>query len=518
MTLPANLSFLEATARATTSGTSDAAHRDAILACLKGDHWRGGAGWVGPRLPAENKLAQEFLNAVEAQFIPKNALLEIARRHTGAVIGRYPSIKLALAEAAGDPTEAQKKEMQAGESALTLHLDTVGALAKLQQFTRYLLIGQAEVRGYIPTGALRNGVVPQDDLLTSIKRIRMQVPKPGAAQIVDDEETGARYATYTSKNAEGKQTAEISYLTDDGLTVIKQARESSILAPTGDLAQKDNATDPVDMGGFLPIVQAFRDQFLTPTQLRNNMMVNFAKTAILRNAELAAVLERYGINILPPGEWVSDVQSPGGMRFQPSADFRPGGANATFYGPNYQPDSQGGFAAASGGQYGRFEPVSPAALIATKEDGYGDMLDEASQSHMKISGDATASGEARIQAMNDFKTSLYETATAIEAALTAYLSCVLHWAASLSGQPGRFKDYRVVIQCKITAAQPTVLERAQVIAERDGGLRSDEDAMNQIGIEDTDQMLAAVQADQEKKTAAGQAQAKLLGLALGDTG
>lgn len=60
--------------------------------------------------------------------------------------------------------------------------------------------------------------------------------------------------------------------------------------------------------------------------------------------------------------------------------------------------------AVGGGQYGRFEPVSPDALIATKTDAYHDMLDEAAQSHIRMSGDATASGESRIQAMNDFNT------------------------------------------------------------------------------------------------------------------
>ncbi len=471
MTLPNELSYLQATTKSTSTSVVDARHRDAILACINGDHWRGGEGWVGPRLPDKNPLAQEFLSAVQVQFIPKNALSEIARRHIGGVIGRYPSIKLALADATAKPTDAEKAEMAAGESALTLHLDTVSALAKLQKFTLYLLIGQAHLRGYIPTGVLRDGRVPQADLLTSIKRIRMQVPKPGSVRVVDDEETGALYAVYTSSNAQGGQTAEISYLTPDGKTVVRQLRESTITGPTGELAIKDNSTDAVDMGGFLPVIESFRDQFLTPSQLRNNMMINFAKTAILRNAELAAVLERYGINILPPGKWVADSEAMGGMRFVPDPDFRPGGANATFYGSNFVPDTGGNFSPTSGGQYGRFSPVDPAALIATKEDGYGDMLDEASQSHMKISGDALASGESRIQAMNDFKTSLYATATAIEAALIAYLTCVLNWAASLSGKPGQFSKYRVVVQCRLTAAQPTVEERKQVQAERDGGRR-----------------------------------------------
>ncbi|MFC5846724.1 hypothetical protein [Deinococcus petrolearius] len=491
------------------------AHTQTVLAMLAGDHWLLGLGWVGPRLPADNPLAGEFLEAVRVQFMPKNAVGEIARRHVGAVLGRYPSIKLALRDATAEPIEAEGAEMKAGEGALTAWLDRVGALQRLQQFGRDLLLGRAHLRSYVPTGQLRAGRVPSGDLLATIRRIGLMVPTPGTAQVVEDEETGVHYAIFRSRTRQGAEVAEVSYLNPQGQTVIRRleaAASALILDASGDPAQLqgDKATDPLDLHGLLTVTEATREQFLTPTLVRNNWMLNFAKTAILRNAELAAVLERYGIGILPPGQYVKDLNAPGGLRFQPDASYRPGGANATFFTPNTFIDENGQVQVIGSGQYGRFEPVKPDALIATKQDAYHDMLDEGAQSHMRMAGDATASGESRIQAMNDFKTSLYATATAVEGALATHLEMVLALAAALSGNPGRFARYRVVVQCKILAAQPTVDERRQILEERNGGLRTTENAMSEIGVEDTDQMLAGVRAEQEEKLRQGQAAADAL--------
>lgn len=492
---------------------SAAAHQKTVLKMLAGDHWQGGQGWVGPRLDGTDPRAGEFLLAVQKQYMPKNALGEITRRHVGAVIGRYPVIKLALRDATAKPTEAQQAEMKAGEGALTTWLDTTRALGKLQRFTTLLLLGRAHLSNYVPTGELRDGRIPPGDLITSIRRIRLRVPEPGVAEVIDDEDSGTRYALYRTKTQGGAEVVEVTTLTQDGKTVVRRLEPGAAPAP-GQPPEpaRDNSSDAVDMAGHLTITEATREQFLTPTLVSNNRMLNFAKTAILRNAELAAILERYGIGILPPGQWVAD--STGKEVYQADTTWRPGGANATFFPPATFTDEKGGLRSSNSAQYGRFEPVNPAALIATKQDAYHDMLDEAAQSHIRMSGDATASGESRIQAMNDFKTSLYATATPIEHALTDHLEMTLAWAASLSGKPGRFRDYRVVVQCRITAAQPTTEERKQIVAERDAGLRTTENAMSEIGVEDTDEMLAGVQAEEEDKLKRGQAAAAALGAML----
>lgn len=519
--MPEYDSLTLADASAATNLSADARqHTRRALAYLDGDHWQNGEGWVGPRLPADNPLAGEFLLNVQQQFIAKNAVREIVNRHVGAVIGRYPVIKLALRRATAEATDEQKREMEAGEAALTAWVDTVGALGKMQRLTRLLLIGPAHLRSYVPGGQLVDGRIPEGGLLTSIERIRLMVPEPGSASVIDDEESGQKYGIYRLTTRNGQSAVEISALVD-GKTVVRRLEgvsSASVLGLDGLPAQvlDPTETEPLDMNGHLTVTEARREQFVTPTLLRNNAMVNFGKTAILRNAELAAILERYGIGILPPGEWKPDVNMPGGMRYEANPDWRPGGAQATFFGANTFTDDQGKTQTVPGSQYGRFEPVRPDALIATKDDAYHDMLDEAAQSHIRMTGDATASGESRIQAMNDFKVSLYATATSLEAALAAHLEMVLAWAASLSGQPGRFKDYRVTVQCRILAAQPTTQERAQIIAERDAGLRDDENAMSEIGIEDTDQMLEAVRLQREQRLKEGQAAAAALGGLMGD--
>lgn len=515
--IPESLTLQQAQG-AFTENTTEAGHWKHTLAMLGGDHWLGGLAWVGPRLPDTNPLAGEFLLNVQRQFMAKNATKEVAMRHVGAVVGRYPVIKLALRDAAATPTSEQQAEMKVGEGALTRWLDRVRALGKLQRFTLLLLLGKAHLQNYVPSGQLIQGRIPPGDLITSIQRIRLRVPEPGTAEVIDDEETGQRYALYRSQTKTGQDAVEITYLTGDG-TVVRRVETGAaqLVDVAGDLLLTESRSASLDLHGLLTITEAVRDQFLTPTLIRNNWMLNFAKTAILRNAELAAILERYGIGILPPGKYVADNTVPGGMRFEPEAGWTPGGATATFFPPQTIVDDSGAARMANSGQYGRFEPVSPDSLIATKVDAYHDMLDEAGQGHIKA--DTTgpnSSGEARIQAMNDFKASLYATATCIESALADHLEMTLAWAAVLSGQPGRFRDYRVVVQCRILAAQPTVQERAQVIQEKDAGLRSTENAMSEIGIEDTDQMLAAVKEERAEAATQAAAAAKSLAALMGD--
>lgn len=494
---------------------NDQAHWDTVTKMLAGDHWLGGLGWVGPRLPSGDVRAGDFLAAVFQQFIPKNALLEITRRHTSAVIGRYPIIKLAKRDATAQATKAEQDLMRQGEGALTAWLDRVQALPKFQRFTRYLLLGQAQLQGYIPTGEIREGRVPAGDLLTSIQRIRLRVPEPGTATVTEDESTGSRYAVYKSQTGTGQDVAEITYLTDSGQTVVRRVEggTGNLFGPDlpdGTPPTRDTGSDALDLHGLLTITQAQRDQFLTPTLVRNNFMLNFAKTATLRNAELAAILERYGVGILPPGQWKKDNHTQEEV-FVPDPKWRPGGSNVSFFTSQSTLDKDGNAQYAPGASYGRFEPVNPAPLIATKQDAYHDMLDEAAQSHIRMSGDATASGESRIQAMNDFRGSLYDTAAPLESALATHLEMTLAWAAALAGQPGLFRDYRVTVQCRILAAQPTADERRVIIEEKKEGLRSTENAMSEIGVEDTDQMLEAVRQEQEDALKRGQAAAAALG-------
>lgn len=512
---PENLTLADAQNRVGQDRAA-AQYRESIRRALKGDHWQDGEGWAGPRPPAGSPHAPEFMAEVQKQYTPKNAVREVARRHLGAVLGRWPSVKVALRDATAEATPEQARLIEEGEALITFWADRNRVLLKLRKFGRELLLGQGLLRSYVPSGELQEGRIPPADLTTSMGRIRLMVPLPESCEVVDDEATGRRYSVYRAQGADGSEIAELCYLDAQGRTVIRRLEQGETVEGVLDAAgaparrETEQTSAPLNLHGLLTVTVAEREQFLTSEMLLNNRMLNFAKTAILRNAELAALLERYGIGVLPPGKYVNDPTEPGGVRFEADPDWRPGGSNATFFTPATFTDEEGRAQVIDKAHYGRFEPVSPEALIATKSDAYHDILDEAGQSHMRMTGDGNASGEARIQAMNDFRVSLYDTASPIDVALAEHLEMVLAWAAALSGQPGLFKDFRVVVQCRVLHTQPTVDERRQVMAERDGGLRSTENAMSEIGIEDTDQMIEAVRLEQSERTQRGQAEAERL--------
>jgi hypothetical protein len=149
----------------------------------------------------------------------------------------------------------------------------------------------------------------------------------------------------------------------------------------------------------------------------------------------------------------------------------------------------------------RIDPVSPDTFTATQAALYARILGEMDQIHALISGDATASGESRIQARAQFLASLRPTAAAVEGALRAILDAALAWAAAAVGQGGRFALIRADVTCQIDAGPLTSDERRLIIEQQAAGLLSEETAMGLLGVDDVDAERAKIAAERAERQA-----------------
>ncbi|WP_022802232.1 hypothetical protein [Deinococcus ficus] len=163
-----------------------------------------------------------------------------------------------------------------------------------------------------------------------------------------------------------------------------------------------------------------------------------------RNIDLGGFIERTILNAQMPSEWKDDPTALGGRRFIPST-YNVGSGVTNFL---------------SGTAIMTPDPTDPKRLVPSgnfaspsivyKEpvswDTFGDtfaavreaIFEEARQLHGLISGDATASGVSRVQAVQDFLTSLKPTLMALEQLLRWLMNTVLSSrAAAPSGTPSR---------------------------------------------------------------------------------
>ena len=93
--------------------------------------------------------------------------------------------------------------------------------------------------------------------------------------------------------------------------------------------------------------------------------------------------------------------------------------------------------------------------------------------------------------------SLEQLKQEMEAAVRWQMELMLKWSAYLMGDVGRYDKIKIVVTCRITAVQPTAVERSSLLAEYNAGLRSRESTMSLLGISDVDAEMARIEAEKQ---------------------
>ena len=467
----------------------------------EGDHWQDGRAWQGPTPPATDAEAATIISEIRRAFVSKNAIREVVGRHVAGVVGREPAwgftpkrpIKTGKA-----PTRAEQTLIEEAEAALTAWWDERGGLGLLQEAAATLLLsGRASVRLYVPPGLLADGAVPPGDLAAQLERIFVHHPQPAHAAVLVDVTTQQRCGVYRYREGE-EERAELSYVDmATGETVL------AILSASG----RTEMRLPLDRA--LLLGEAVRPALVSEQVRSEQMQLNMAKTMEGRNAVQGGFLERIVLGGQMPGEYVDDPTAPADAqgrrrRFVPGK-MRLGAGRTNWIAGLPIRDASGNVTGYTTPSVSYRDPVAPDTFQATARGAYVAILEEVSQLHAAIAGDATASGVSRQQARADFEKSLGQTKAQIDKLARWLLEAALSLASYFAGQPARFSALRAVVDCRIDTGPLAADERTALLTQWEKGALSLETLLALLGVEDVDAELTRIAEEQAERMATAQA-------------
>jgi hypothetical protein len=511
---------------------------DTARAFLDNDPWQDGEGWIGPSITHPDEDSIDIMSTIEDTMITHPCFEAIIGRHKDGVAGEpnwwltpleppdtnpaegEPGHDPDLPEGAELPPDQRMRDLIAeAEAFLTEWWDDKSVLTILQKVVEDNLIGERGVmRLFIPRGRQRiaedgRAFIPTGGIVDQLKRIfPMHVPASQGAVIRDDEtmdQIGIYSYTLTDVATGGETNfIELHFLDDNGNTIVEVIEEDlrisvgqtfSLFDPIPADREPQRRTAPgINLNGNLLMFQTERPPLITDSILRLHKFLSKNMTMMSRNGDLGGFLERVVLNGQKPGHW--EPAGDGTRKWIRDVEHVGAGSSTHISGIVTGYDEMNRPIIATPQVQFR-EPVDVTTFIDSNAEAVAAMLMGCFQLHILISGDATASGESRKQAMADYEKSLKKTKMWLDKLIRWLLFTVLKLAATFAGQPNRYDSLRVVSDCKIDVGPLSSEERSAIIEEvsADPPLRSQEDGMRLLGVEDPDAMKTKIQEEAQQR-------------------
>lgn len=423
-------------------------HRQTVAAFMKGDHWQAGMGWVGPAPAPSSKKYSEVMAMIANVFVSTNKIAEVVGRHANSVIGFEPD--WSLEEPSREKSDLGKK----ADAALTEWWDKREALSTLQQAAIYLLTQRRGVlRLYIPKAAMElkgeRYIVPKEAFEKVLERIYLSAPDPQKAGYLYDDDDVVEGA-YVEFRRSDRDQMEWQFVNDKGQTTIVVEGDPD---PSGQFPQAE-----YPLGGHLMLYQMEREEFVSPNMVSQQKALNKYLTMGSRNLDTAGFLQTTILNGQMPGRWIKDANAPGGERFVPDDTAKAGAGVREYIAPFVVENADGkgnlGMIPAS---IDHREPVDTNRLQPTKDDLLESFYAEANQLHVLLNRDSQSTGEARIQATNEYRNSLAKTTVKLEAAMRWLLKTLVLLGVHFSGE----QEYAKLVpnvRCNVFVTEPSAEE------------------------------------------------------------
>lgn len=474
-----------------------------FLEAYEGDYWQAGKGYLGPPPKASDKDSQALWQTFASRFISRNVISEVVARVSNSFLGKDPDWKYVVdgkqvkrrtgtsnpAKSNATGSTSPKTGNAESESILD-EMDMVlgeywtneGLSSKLIEcFEKRLVAGRCSLRIYIP-GKYRDddGFIRAKSIAEAFKYIKVEVIGPESSRsITTDGETIAlvTYKVVTDwVNMQTKDVIEFSFVDDNNMTFVgtfKDGGEDGL--DNADISSEIN----VDEKNL--IYEMSGKPFVTEQLWKCNGLLNLALTMagfglvesgfrelILTNVELE--MEEI------PGEDGATKRVPKGIK-------RGGGAVQNMVGMETVNYETGERTLHTPGVH----TIDPSPLDTYKDGkdlAYESCLEEAHEKYALISGDATTTGESRIQAMGDFYLKIKPYKPEIDQTGSWLLTVLIRIAALMAGKETEFENTSVLMDTTIRIANLTADERRIVLEMRQQGVISFETARVLLGVED----------------------------------
>ncbi|MBZ9712194.1 hypothetical protein [Deinococcus multiflagellatus] len=476
---------------------------------MQDNHWADGQGWTGP-LPKFDGSADGARNVarvteeIRRQFVSRNLVDNVVGRHVWGIAGREPLIGIRPRRRVKDgqkPTVKEQGFIDEYWDAFTDWWDNSGVWLAIQQALRNAVwSGAGTLRLFVPRSKLRQvgrtvegqpvmGVPGGLKLAEAMGFISVHAPEWDKAGIVRDSEGRVTSAYYRYTNEQDQERWELQERRTEGEV------RGTLVTP----AATGQDTDPADFYP-LPDLMLFEinlKPLVTESIRRLSQFGNKIMTMGSRNIDLGGFIERTILNAQMPGEWVEDKTALDGRRFVPSTynvgagvtNFLNGTAVFTHDEATGQMIPTGNFATPN---IVYKDPVQWATFGETFAAVREAVFDEARQLHVLIAGDAMANGISRVQAVQDFITSLEPTRMALEQLLRWLISTVVSLALHFTNRRAEWEDFKATAQARISAVQPTPEQIKTANEMRDARRISYKTWCALVGIEESEAELTGL--------------------------
>ncbi|WP_261665442.1 hypothetical protein [Deinococcus sp. Marseille-Q6407] len=476
---------------------------------LEGDLWANERGWNGPRVQAGDYAGEQVarvMREIRRNFVHRNMPHDVVKRHRDGVAGKEPRWSLTpkrIRSRTGQPNEDESARVAEFTAALVDWWEESGAWPAVQKAVYEAVgLGKSCLRLYIHQSKLDGLLQPSLDLGTktltyglpvldlpdALKLISVMAVPAEQAGVVRDGENHVQGSYYSYSDDNNRTRFELQERVPGGVRVYPDFRRG---AEAGAL---ESAVYPVSDGLIweLDLRPLVSESLLSLVKDLNKKL-----TMGSRNIDLGGFVERTILNAQLKGEFKEDAD--GKKKFIPDPmNYGPGTTNVLNGVALMTKDERGKMVPTGNFATPSIVYKDPApfttfqqAINSAREEIYA----EAKQLHVMIAGDAAASGISRQQAVNDFMTSLTDTAQALEQMLRWLLGSVLRLGLHVAGRAEEMDDLRVSATCRLTLVQPTPDDRRQALAELEAGAISEEEYFARTGVEDPEAMREQRQAE-----------------------
>lgn len=518
--------------------TAKEKEHEVLLSAYLDDFWQKGVTLLPP---TQGGLSGDLAGLFERRYVFRNIIKEVVTRVVGAFYGKPPNWRFQVGgvdvqeeepapapapPATGEPPTPEPtsaptptpanpatgatttQELAEIDKALNLFFVRQNVAEEMgKAFAFRLAFGRGSWRLYIPSKYKRvnkakaattttpdvaedgtqpvgekgdpKDFVPFDTIAEAIAAMRVEFVPPTQGRLLDDGGEKFSLLKYQVRQNwethEAKNVIEFSFVDNSQKTWIGTIGEQSGISKLIDA----NLSSPFDLGGLTTLGEFKGQPYVSHALYKNNQLCNLALTC----AGFSLVDNGFGEMVLTNVQLeTKTVTGPDGTKQEVPINIkRGGGAIQNLIGIDKIDEKTGTITRETPGVHFR----EPSAMTAFKDGydlGYVACLQEAGQLYALITGDATASGESRIQALADFVLKVNPYKSEVDEEGSDLMTAVLLWASELAAKP--LKDYRVVYDSRMFVSALSDAEKTNVIAMRKDGTISRETERVLLGIDD----------------------------------